>query len=220
MKLVVGLGNPGRKYALTRHNVGFEVLEQLAERLGGGGRKRKFEGEVFEAGSGDGRLLLLWPHTFMNRSGGSVAQAVGFYRIDVADVLVVCDDFQLPLARIRFRPRGSAGGQKGLGDILQALGTQEVGRMRLGVGPLPPRREAVEFVLGRFSRTERDAIEPAIARAADGVIRWVEAGMETCMNEFNAPPGAAPSGAAPSGAKSAKSDDDLPNDKTKEKSEE
>ena len=87
--------------------------------------------------------------------------------------------------------------------------------MRLGVGPLPPRREAVEFVLGRFSRTERDAIEPAIARAADGVIRWVEAGMETCMNEFNAPPGA-----APSGAKSAKSDDDLPNDKTKEKSEE
>lgn len=186
MKLIVGLGNPGRKYAQTRHNVGFETLDELARRWAASTRKHKFDGEVAEVRSGDGRLLLLWPHTYMNNSGVSVSQAVTFYKIDLADVLVVCDDFNLPLARLRFRPQGSAGGQKGLGDIMRRLGSQQVGRLRIGVGPLPPRWDAAGFVLSRFGKKEREEIDSAICRAADAVQRWSDTDIKICMNEFNA----------------------------------
>ena len=186
MKLIVGLGNPGQKYARTRHNVGFKVLDELARRLAAGVRKRKFDGEVVEVRPGDSRLLLLWPHTFMNNSGESVSQAVAFYKLELADLLVVCDDFYLPLARLRFRSQGSAGGQKGLNDIFRRLGSQRIDRLRLGVGPLPPRWDAAAFVLSRFAKREREVMDPVICRAADAALRWTETDINICMNEFNA----------------------------------
>ena len=146
MKLIVGLGNPGRKYQGTRHNIGFEVVLELAARYQAGSFRRKFNGKVNEVRVGETPALLLLPTTYMNLSGSSVLAARDFYRIPTEEVLVVCDDFNLSLAQLRFRARGSAGGQKGLADILRRLGTQEVSRLRFGVGAPPPRWDTdVEF---------------------------------------------------------------------------
>jgi PTH1 family peptidyl-tRNA hydrolase len=185
MKLIVGLGNPGRKYERTRHNVGFEVLDTVAARNGAGLAKEKFEGRLAEATIGGERALLLWPHTLMNRSGASVAAAAGFYQLPLGDVLVVCDDFNLPLGKLRIRSQGSAGGQKGLDDIISRLGSEEVARLRIGIGPVPQEWDPADFVLSRFSAAERKEIDDAVARAADGVECWVADGNEVAMNKFN-----------------------------------
>jgi PTH1 family peptidyl-tRNA hydrolase len=185
MKLIVGLGNLGRKYDHTRHNVGFEVLNRLAERFGDGSTKDKFEGRLMEASIAGQRVLLLRPQTFMNRSGESVGPAVEFYKLELSELLVVCDDFNLPLGKLRFRRDGSAGGQNGLADIIQRLGTEEFSRLRLGIGPVPENWDAVDFVLGKFTAVERKAIDDVIARAADGAECWVSEGIEASMNRFN-----------------------------------
>ena len=135
MKLIVGLGNPGRKYEKTRHNVGFDVLQVVAQRCAAEGEKDKFDGRMAEATIAGQRALLLWPHTLMNRSGQSVSAAVKFYDLPPTDVLVVGDDFNLPLGTLRVRSQGSAGGQKGLKNIIERLGTEEVPRLRIGIGP-------------------------------------------------------------------------------------
>jgi PTH1 family peptidyl-tRNA hydrolase len=185
MKLIVGLGNPGRKYEKTRHNVGFDVLHVVAKRAAAEGEKDKFDGRVTEATIAGQRALLLWPHTLMNRSGQSVSAAVKFYDLPLADVLVVGDDFNLPLGTLRFRSQGSAGGQRGLGDIIQRLGSEQFSRVRIGIGPVPDAWEAVDFVLSRFGADERPLITEAIDRAADGVECWVADGIEASMNRFN-----------------------------------
>jgi PTH1 family peptidyl-tRNA hydrolase len=185
MKLIVGLGNLGRKYNQTRHNVGFKVVDRLAERFGDGRAKDKFEGSLMEGRVGDERVLLLWPHTFMNRSGACVGPAMEFYKLELADLLVVCDDFNLPVGKMRFRRDGSAGGQNGLADIIGRLGTEQFSRLRLGIGPVPENWDAVDFVLGKFTASERDTIDQTIARATDGAECWVSEGIETCMNQFN-----------------------------------
>lgn len=185
MKLIVGLGNLGRKYDQTRHNVGFEVLDRLAGRFGDGAAKDKFDGRLMESRIGDERVLLLWPHTFMNRSGQSVGPAVEFYKLELADLLVVCDDFNLPLGKLRFRREGSAGGQNGLADIIRRLGTEEFSRLRVGIGPVPENWDAADFVLGRFAATEKDTINEIVDRAADGAQCWVAEGIAACMNRFN-----------------------------------
>ncbi|MEX2093749.1 MAG: aminoacyl-tRNA hydrolase [Pirellulales bacterium] len=185
MKLIVGLGNLGRKYDQTRHNVGFEVLDRLAERFGDGSTKDKFDGRLMEARITGERVLLLRPHTFMNRSGESVGPAVEFYKLELSELLVVCDDFNLPLGKLRFRRDGSAGGQNGLADIIRRLGTEEFSRLRLGIGPVPENWDAADFVLGKFAAAERKAIDEVIASAADGAECWVSEGIETCMNRFN-----------------------------------
>jgi len=185
MKLIVGLGNLGRKYDQTRHNVGFDVVDRLAERIGDGRAKDKFEGQLMEGRVGGERVLLLRPHTFMNRSGASVGPAMEFYKLERADLLVVCDDFNLPLGKLRFRREGSAGGQNGLADIIRRLGTEEFSRLRLGIGPVPENWDAADFVLSRFTASERNTIDETIARAADGAECWVTEGIETCMNQFN-----------------------------------
>lgn len=185
MKLVVGLGNPGRKYEATRHNVGFEVLGRLAQQFGQGRPRARFEGEVVEAQVGQESLLLLTPLTYMNRSGQSVRPAADFYKLQPDDVLVVCDDFSLPVGRLRFRPQGSAGGQKGLNDVIRALGTQEVPRLRIGIGPVPDRWDPADFVLGKFGSDEREVMDQIVARAADGVADWVRHDVQFCMNEYN-----------------------------------
>jgi PTH1 family peptidyl-tRNA hydrolase len=185
MKLIVGLGNLGRKYDQTRHNVGFDVLNRLAERFGDGRAKDKFDGRLMEAAIGAERVLLLWPHTFMNRSGESVGPAVEFYKLELADLLVVCDDFNLPLGKMRFRRDGSAGGQNGLADIIRRLGTEEFSRLRLGIGPVRENWDAADFVLAKFTAAERDTIDETIAYAADGAECWATEGIAASMNRFN-----------------------------------
>jgi PTH1 family peptidyl-tRNA hydrolase len=185
MKLIVGLGNPGRKYEKTRHNVGFDVLHVIARRCAAEGEKDKFEGRVVEATIAGERTWLLWPHTLMNRSGQSVAAAVKFYDVPLTEVLVVGDDFNLPLGTLRFRKQGSAGGQKGLKSIIERLGSVEVPRLRIGIGPVPASWDPADFVLSRFAAAERPMIEEAIGRAADGVECWVVEGIDASMNRFN-----------------------------------
>lgn len=185
MKLIVGLGNIGRKYEKTRHNIGFDVLEALAARNPGSSSKDNFDGRVMDATIAGQRTLLLWPYTLMNRSGQSVSAAAKFYQLLPTELLVVCDDFNLPLGKLRFRSQGTAGGQKGLEDIIKRLSTEEFSRLRIGIGPVPDSWDAADFVLGRFSAAERPEIEDAIRTAADAVECWVKDGIEVGMNRFN-----------------------------------
>lgn len=185
MKLIAGLGNPGRAYEGTRHNVGFEVLELLARRTGAPPRRPRFQGEIVQVPLRGSPALLLWPLTWMNLSGASVLAARDFYKIETTDILVVCDDFQLPVERLRIRAAGSSGGQKGLADILRRLGTEAVPRLRVGVGPLPEGWTSADFVLGRFTKDERSAIGVGLERAADAVEEWAGAGIAAAMNRYN-----------------------------------
>lgn len=188
MKLVVGLGNPGKKYDNTRHNVGFEIIEMLAQRHAAEGGKTKFEGLLRECLIGGERVLLLMPSTFMNLSGRSVRQAIDFYKIPKEELLVVCDDFHLPAGKIRMRAKGSDGGQNGLADVIRQLGTNELSRLRFGIGPVPDNWNTADFVLGKFSNHERKQIDDALIRSANAVDKWVALGIKDAMNEFNADP--------------------------------
>jgi PTH1 family peptidyl-tRNA hydrolase len=186
MKVIVGLGNPGPKYAGTRHNVGFEVIDYLAAAPGCGPFRSKFQAQVAELKEAGEQVLLVKPETFMNLSGRAVRQVVDFYKVPPADLLIVSDDFNLPLGKLRARAKGSHGGQNGLRDIQQQLGTDEYARLRVGVGQPGP-GEAVDFVLSRFKPAERKAVEEAVAKAADAALVWVRGGIEACMNRANGP---------------------------------
>ena len=185
MKLIVGLGNPGRRYQGTRHNVGYTVLAELARRFSTGRPKSKFQGEVMEVDLEGPRALLLSPVTYMNNSGASVQAARDFYKLPEEDLLVICDDLNLPLAKLRFRARGSSGGQKGLADIIRRLGTEEFARLRIGIGAPSGGLDATDYVLRKFTRQEMPEIEEAIWRAADAVAAWAREGIEHCMNQYN-----------------------------------
>ena len=152
MKLVVGLGNPGRRYQQTRHNIGWAVLAELARKFAAGPAKRRFQGEVVEADLEGQKALLLTPWTYMNLSGASVLAARDFYKIPNEDMLVVCDDLNLPVAKLRFRAAGSSGGQKGLEDIIRRLGSEEFARLRIGIGSPPEGWDWADYVLGKFHR--------------------------------------------------------------------
>ncbi|MCA9245002.1 MAG: aminoacyl-tRNA hydrolase [Phycisphaerales bacterium] len=186
MKLVVGLGNPGRRYEGTRHNVGFDVVAELARRwkTDANAYDKKFEAALGDATFGGERVLLIRPLTFMNLSGASAQAASRFYKTGPADMLVICDDLDLPLGRLRLRATGSAGGQKGLADILTRMGTNDIARLRVGIDK-PPRGTATEWVLSRYSPEEREVMEAAIGRAADAVECWIKEGLEPAMNRFN-----------------------------------
>jgi peptidyl-tRNA hydrolase, PTH1 family len=185
MKLVVGLGNPGRKYEGTRHNVGFCVVAEVARKHSTDKPRQAFQGEVIEAVLAGEKTLLLCPHTLMNRSGGSVLAARDFYKIELQDLLIVSDDLNLPLGKLRFRARGSSGGQRGLEDVLRRLGTDEVPRLRIGIDGPPAGRDAADYVLSRFKKDESAAVEQAIWQAADAIEMWAREGLTTTMNRYN-----------------------------------
>src|SRR5438552_2239374 len=184
MKIVVGLGNPGRNYAGTRHNVGFAVVDYLANGPSVSRFQSRFQAQVAEFVEGGEKLLLFKPETFMNLSGRAVRQAVDFYNLPATDLLVVCDDINLPLGKLRVRAQGTHGGHNGLRDIQSHLGTTEYSRLRIGVEN-PGDKEAIEHVLGRFRPAERPVIQEAIARAAQAVRVWIHQGIEACMNQYN-----------------------------------
>ena len=185
MKLIVGLGNPGKKYEATRHNIGFDVLRQLALRHAAEPGRDKFDGELQECAFPSGKALLLKPLTFMNLSGRSVRQAVDFYKIELEDLLVVCDDFNLPLGTLRMRPDGSDGGQKGLADTIRQLASNEFARLRIGIGPVPQQWDAADFVLSRFGSSEAKLVEQELVRACEAIEIWAEEGVEQAMNRYN-----------------------------------
>jgi PTH1 family peptidyl-tRNA hydrolase len=165
--------------------VGFDTVAELARRHAVGSVRSAFEAEMVEAELAGERALLLRPQTYMNRSGTSVVRARDFYKLRDDDLLVVGDDFNLPLARLRVRAKGSAGGQKGLDDIIRCLGTSDIARLRIGIGPVPGRWDPADFVLSRFTAEERQEIDVAIVRAADAVVHWAAEGIAACMNRYN-----------------------------------
>jgi len=185
-KLVVGLGNPGSKYQGTRHNIGFELVDRLAQGSSQATFSSKFEGQQAEIEIDYRRVLLLKPQTFMNLSGRSVGQAVRFYKLPLTDLLVVCDDLSLPVGKLRLRTGGSDGGQKGLRDIAAQLGTDQFPRLRIGIGENEG-VDAAEYVLSRFRTTERNAIDDALILASQAIAVWVTQGIDAAMNRFNGP---------------------------------
>jgi PTH1 family peptidyl-tRNA hydrolase len=183
MKLVVGLGNPGRKYAGTRHNVGFDVMDLLAAR-----HRLEWEGAPTDALIAKWRelsTLFAKPLTFMNLSGRAVGDLLRFYKIDAADLLVVVDDINLELARLRARAGGSAGGHNGLKSLIELLGTEAFPRLRVGVGRGDARRDLADHVLATFDPGERTAVAESVERAADAVELFVAEGIAPVMNRYN-----------------------------------
>ncbi len=189
VRFVVGLGNPGRRYGRTRHNVGFAVADALASRWGASEGRRAFEGRLVDArptlAGRQRRVMLFQPHTFMNLSGSAVGQLASFYKADRGDVLVVLDDLALPLGQLRVRGGGSSGGHKGLADVLGALGGEEVPRLRIGIGSPPAGVDATDFVLKTFNACEQQTADDAVARAAQAVEDWIVNGLTYVMDTYN-----------------------------------
>jgi len=189
MKVICGLGNPGDRYRLTRHNVGFRVVDLLADRWGLTGQGKIRDGAArLEAALPEpvGRVLLVKPMRYMNLSGGPLKAALRQTDVDPdSDLLVVADDVDLPLGRTRLRREGSAGGHNGLRDIISALGTDEFSRLRVGIGRPGASRATVDHVLATFEPGERELADEAIATAADAAERWLRDGIEAAMNEYN-----------------------------------
>lgn len=186
MKLVVGLGNPGARYDNTRHNIGFQVIDELARRWQVSQWRNEQQALVAKVRLDDDAVLIAKPVTFMNLSGDAVGGLLRFYKLTVPDVLVVLDEVALPLGRLRAGKGGSAGGHNGLKSVIAHLGTPEVPRLRIGVGRGDGRRELADHVLGTFAEAERDTVEAAVLRAADAAVMFVTEGIERVMNGFNA----------------------------------
>jgi PTH1 family peptidyl-tRNA hydrolase len=182
MKAIVGLGNPGREYAGTRHNIGFDVVDEIARRWNAALRPWKSVAEVAVVGTRG--VVLVEPQTFMNASGEAVSRVVAFHKLEMADVLVIVDEVQLPLGQLRLRRSGSAGGHNGLKSVIQHVGT-EFPRLRIGIGRGDPKWDLADHVLSRFAREEREVVNDAVSRAADAVELFVDQGLEAAMSRFN-----------------------------------
>lgn len=185
MPVIVGLGNPGRKYAGTRHNIGYEVIDTLVESLSvrmGPGKGPFHVGDVHYRGH---KLVLVKPTTYMNRSGDAVISVLNWFKVDSEECLICYDDLNLPVGTIRLRPHGSAGGHNGIKDIIQKLGTDRFPRLRIGIGDSFPEGRQVDYVLSRFSGSERKAINEVLEHSARAVFTFVTEGIDEAMNKFN-----------------------------------
>ena len=184
--LLVGLGNPGDKYANTRHNVGFAAIDQLAEELRVPVQKLKYRALTQSVELGGAKVLLMKPITYMNLSGEAVGEAARFFKIPADHVLVLSDDVSLPVGKLRIRKGGSAGGHNGLKSIIQHLGTDQFPRLRVGVGEKPhPDYDLADWVLGKFQGEDKKAIDAAVKRAADAVECILSEGLDRAMGKFN-----------------------------------
>ncbi len=185
MKIVVGLGNPGDQYAQTRHNIGWMVLDRLADRAGLAGRGRTRDASSIVQGRYHGLdLLLVKPLTYMNESGLAVRKVLARERAPKSDLLVVVDDFALPFGKLRFRADGSAGGHNGLRSIIDELETEQFSRLRVGIGE--PGRDAVDHVLSQFRRSEKQRLDELLSAGADAVESWAREGTSKASNRWNA----------------------------------
>jgi peptidyl-tRNA hydrolase, PTH1 family len=184
VKAIVGLGNPGAQYKGTRHNVGFEVVEQLASRASVGFESAPAEALIAKWRRPEDVVLLVKPLTFMNLSGQAVGELARYFKIDVGDLLVIVDEVHLPLGKLRARTRGSAGGHNGLKSVIAHLG-DEFARLRLGVGRGEDQRNLADHVLSRFEKGEAAEVERMTARGADAAEMFITSGIEAVMNAFN-----------------------------------
>ncbi len=183
-KLVFGLGNPGVEYQYTRHNIGFLVVDELASRYSVNW-KHKFNSLYVELVEGKYKIMLVKPLTYMNLSGSAVAQWVNYYKIPLSDMLVVVDDVSLPFGAVRFRRKGGHGGHNGLKSIINSLGSDEWARMRIGVGSPPPGISLVDWVLGEFTKQEKEQLPVLLDYCAKAVISWAVEGFEKAASKFN-----------------------------------
>lgn len=185
MKLIVGLGNPGREYELTRHNIGFMAIDELAKRWNISLNEQKFKG-VFGAGFVNGeKVILLKPLTYMNLSGESIRPLMDYYKIDVEDFVVMYDDLDIPVGKLRLRMKGSAGGHNGVKSTISHLGTQEFQRIRMGIDRPKNGMKVVDYVLGRFTSEEIADVNHSIEKAADACEEWLNKPFLQIMNTFN-----------------------------------
>jgi PTH1 family peptidyl-tRNA hydrolase len=185
MFLIVGLGNPGEKYEWTRHNCGFLVLDELARRSGRATKLRECQALTAKASIGGAKTLLAKPQTYMNLSGVAVAALMKKYEINADQILIISDDAALPFSKIRLRREGSAGGQNGLKSIIKEIGTQSFARLRIGIAPEHPVSNLVDFVLGEFSKSEREKLNEIIGTAADAVEVLLQNGIAEAMSKYN-----------------------------------
>lgn len=183
--LIVGLGNPGREYRSTRHNIGFMVVDQLAKELGVGFSRVQSNSLVVHANRDGKRIILAKPHTYMNLSGQAVNSLLKFYKLSLDQILIAHDDIDLPFGTLRMRPGGGSAGQKGLASIIERLGTQEFPRLRVGVGRPPGRMEAADYVLQEFSKDDREMLPAILSRAGEAALVFINEGLEKAMNQFN-----------------------------------
>jgi PTH1 family peptidyl-tRNA hydrolase len=186
VRLVVGLGNPGKQYERTRHNVGWMVVDRCCERRGIEPAKKSFEARYAFHGVGREQVAFVKPLTYMNLSGEAVRAFADFYKVAPEEILVVCDDMALPLGQLRIRAGGSSGGQKGLESTIRMLGTDRFPRLRVGIGAPPPYMDAADWVLGKLAGDEAKTIAEAVEKAADAVDCWLREGVEKAQQRFNA----------------------------------
>lgn len=183
MRIIVGLGNPGEKYIFTRHNVGFITIDKLAKRYEIPCKKKKSLSHIGEGFVGEQKILIAKPQTYMNRSGGAVGELVAYYDCPLDNLMVVCDDLNLPVGTIRIRKKGSSGGHNGLESIAQYVGL-DFTRLRIGIGN-PINEDAKEYVLSPFARDEKEIVDQAIDKSCQAIDVWISTGIEGCMNVFN-----------------------------------
>ncbi|NLN15442.1 MAG: aminoacyl-tRNA hydrolase [Tissierellia bacterium] len=185
MYVIVGLGNPGKNYVETRHNVGFKVIDLLAERNNIQINRIKFKSVYGEGLIGDKKVILLKPQTYMNNSGIAVREIVDFYKIPVEDIIVIVDDIDIGFADLRIRPKGSAGSHNGMKSIIYHIQDDKFPRVKIGIGKKHPNQDLADFVLGRFTEEEKPYIDDAILNAAMAVEEMIVNGIESAMNKFN-----------------------------------
>ncbi|MBL4954206.1 aminoacyl-tRNA hydrolase [Neobacillus sp. OS1-32] len=185
MRLIVGLGNPGRQYEHTRHNVGFDTIDELSKRLNIPLSQSKWKG-LYGIGQASGqKVLLLKPLTFMNLSGEAVRAVIDYYQIEIEDLLIIYDDLDLPVGKIRLRQKGSPGGHNGIKSIVAHLGTQEFNRIRIGIDRPEPGVSIIDYVLGRFRPDESAAIQAALKKSAEACEAWLTLPFLQVMNQYN-----------------------------------
>jgi PTH1 family peptidyl-tRNA hydrolase len=183
--VIVGLGNPGRRYAYTRHNAGYRAVDALAHRWGIKLWRRRFFTAYGKKTLAGREVFLVQPHTYMNLSGNSVARWVDDLGLDLEHLLAICDDLNLPAGAIRLRPQGSAGGHKGLQSLIEELGGEKYPRLRVGIGTPPPGVDAADYVLAPMARADAEQMEQTVARAADAAESWLRRGVAATMAAFN-----------------------------------
>jgi PTH1 family peptidyl-tRNA hydrolase len=189
--LIVGLGNPGKEYETTRHNIGFVCVDALAAQHGLRFAKMQNRALIADGTICERRVLLAKPQTYMNLSGEAVRDLLSFYKLSVRELLVISDDLDIPFETLRIREKGSAGGQRGLKNIIDHLGTQEFARIRFGIGRPPGRMDAAAYVLQSFSKAESEALPELIGRAIKACEIWLSEGLTAAMNKFNGGAGSA-----------------------------
>ena len=183
--LIVGLGNPGKRYAANRHNIGFMVLSHLAVKLGEQFTRMESNALIAKATYQNLRVILAKPQTFMNASGNAVRSLLRYYKVPLHSLLVAYDDVDLPYETIRIRPEGGSGGQKGMQSIIEQLGGEAFPRLRIGIGRPPGQMEAADYVLKDFSKNEREVLDITLNRAVDAILTFISDGLDKAMNRYN-----------------------------------